>query len=120
MANKFPEYKHTESKKWFDRALAAVPSGVYGHLGPSEGLFLPITKWPLMCDHAKGTYFWDVDGNKYIDYMCAYGPNVLGYSDPDVDKAAIEQLKKANCTTSVSYKMVECAELLNDTVYSAD
>ena len=88
MAEKFPEYKHEKSKKWFDRALAAVPSGVPGHLGPSEGLFLPITKWPLMCDHAKGTYFWDVDGNKYIDYMCAYGPNVLGYSDPDVDKAA--------------------------------
>ena len=120
MAEKFPEYKHEKSKKWFDRALAAVPSGVPGHLGPSEGLFLPITKWPLMCDHAKGTYFWDVDGNKYIDYMCAYGPNVLGYCDPDVDKAAIEQLKKGNCTTSVSYKMVECAELLKDTVYTAD
>lgn len=61
--------------------------------GPSEGLFLPITKWPLMSDHAKGTYFWDVDGNKYLDFMCAYGPNVLGYCDDDVDKAAMEQLK---------------------------
>lgn len=118
--SKYPEYSHTESKKWFDRALAAVPSGVYGHLGPSEGLFLPITKWPLMSDHAKGTYFWDVDGNRYIDYMCAYGPNVLGYCDDDVDNAAIEQLRRGNCTTSVSYKMVECAELLKDTVACAD
>lgn len=77
--SKFPEYKHEKSQEWFNRALAAIPSGVYGHLGPSEGLFLPITKWPLMSDHAKGTYFWDVDGNKYLDFMCAYGPNVLGY-----------------------------------------
>ena len=65
--SKFPEYKHEKSQEWFNRALDAIPSGVYGHLGPSEGLFLPITKWPLMSDHAKGTYFWDVDGNKYLD-----------------------------------------------------
>ena len=118
--SKFPEYKHEKSQEWFNRALDAIPSGVYGHLGPSEGLFLPITKWPLMSDHAKGTYFWDVDGNKYLDFMCAYGPNVLGYCDDDVDKAAMEQLKRGNCTTSPSYKMVECAELLKDTVAMAD
>ena len=52
--------------------------------------------------------------------MCAYGPNVLGYCDPDVDKAAIEQLGIANCTTAPSYKMVECAETLVDTVAMAD
>lgn len=52
--------------------------------------------------------------------MCAYGPNVLGYCDDDVDKAAMEQLKRGNCTTSPSYKMVECAELLKDTVAMAD
>ena len=118
--SKYPEYKHEKSQEWFNRALAAIPSGVYGHLGPSEGLFLPITKWPLLGDHAKGTYFWDVDGNKYLDFMCAYGPNVLGYCDDDVDAAAMEQLKIGNCTTSPSYKMVECAELLKDTVAMAD
>lgn len=73
-----------------------------------------------MSDHAKGTYFWDVDGNKYLDLMCAYGPNVLGYCDEDVDAAAIKQLHTGNCTTSPSYKMVECAELLKDTVACAD
>lgn len=36
--------------------------------------------------------------------MCAYGPNVLGYCDDDVDAAAMEQLKTGNCTTSPSYK----------------
>ena len=118
--SKFPEYKHEKSQEWFNRALDAIPSGVYGHLGPSEGLFLPITKWPLMSQKAKGTYFWDVDGNKYLDLMCAYGPNVLGYCDDDVDAAAMEQLRIGNCTTSPSYKMVECAELLKDTVASAD
>ena len=63
---------------------------------------------------------WDVDGNRYIDYMCAYGPNVLGYNDPDVNAAAMKQAELANCTTTPSYKMVEFAELMVDTVASAD
>ena len=50
----------------------------------------------------------------------ADGPNVLGYGDPDVDRAAMEQLKIGNCTTAPSYKMVECAEMLVDTVACAD
>ena len=116
----FPEYNHEKSRAWFDRALNVIPSGVYGHLGPSEGLFLPMEKWPLIASKAQSTYFWDMDGNRYIDLMCAYGPNVLGYGDPDVDRAALEQLAAANCTTAPSYKMVECAELLVDTVAMAD
>lgn len=118
--SKYPEYRHEKSRAWFDRALKAIPSGVYGHLGPSEGLFLPLEKWPLLSSKAQGTYFWDMDGNKYLDLMCAYGPNVLGYGDPDVDAAAMAQLKVGNCTTAPSYKMVECAELLVDTVACAD
>lgn len=118
--SKYPEYSHEKSRAWFDRALNVIPSGVYGHLGPSEGLFLPLEKWPLISSRAEGTYFWDMDGNRYLDFMCAYGPNVLGYSDPDVDRAAMEQLKVGNCTTAPSYKMVECAELLVDTVACAD
>jgi len=113
-------YKHEKSRAWFDRAVKVIPSGVYGHLGPAEGNFIPVTKWPLLGDRAQGAYFWDVDGNKYIDYMCAYGPNILGYNDPDVDAAAIEQAKIGNCVTSPSYKMVELAELMVDTVKSAD
>ena len=118
--SKYPEYDHQKSRAWFDRALNTIPSGVYGHLGPSEGLFLPLEKWPLISSRAKGTYFWDMDGNQYLDLMCAYGPNVLGYGDPDVDRAAMEQLMAGNCTTAPSYKMVECAELLTDTVAMAD
>ena len=116
----FPEYTHEKSREWFTRAANVIPAGVYGHLGPSEGLFIPVEKWPLFAEKAGKSYFWDVDGNKYIDYMCAYGPNVLGYNDPDVDAAALAQLKLGNCTSSPGKIMVECAELLVDTVASAD
>ena len=101
---------YTKSREMFERAEKVIPSGVYGHLGPAEGCFIPVSAFPLFGDRAQGSYFWDVDGNKFIDYMCAYGPNVLGYNDPDVDAAALEQAKKCNCTTSPSYKAVEFAE----------
>ena len=113
-------YTYEKSREWFDRACKVIPSGVYGHLGPAEGNFIPVSKWPLLGERAQGSYFWDVDGNRFIDYMCAYGPNIMGYNDPDVDEAAMAQAKIGNCTTSPSYKMVELAELMVDTVKSAD
>ena len=82
---------YTKSREMFERAEKVIPSGVYGHLGPAEGCFIPVSAFPLFGDRAQGSYFWDVDGNKFIDYMCAYGPNVLGYNDPDVDAAALQQ-----------------------------
>ncbi|MCC8022187.1 MAG: aminotransferase class III-fold pyridoxal phosphate-dependent enzyme [Clostridiales bacterium] len=113
-------YTYEKSAQWFERAIKVIPQGVYGHLGPAEGCFIPITSYPLFSQRAKGSYFWDVDGNRFVDYMCAYGPNVLGYGDEDVDAAAKAQLERGNCTTSPSYVMVEFAELLTDTIASAD
>ena len=111
---------HKKSQEWFKRAVDVIPSGIYGHLGPAEGLWVPTTSWPFFSERAEGSYMWDVDGNRYIDYMCAYGPNVLGYNDPDVNAAAMKQAELANCTTTPSHKMVEFAELMVDTVASAD
>ncbi len=112
--------KYTKSHELFERAVNVIPSGIYGHQGPAEGLWIPTTSWPFFTKKAKDSYFWDVDGNKFIDYMCGYGPNVLGYCDEDVDGAAMEQAKLENCVTTPSYKMVEMAELMVDTVASAD
>ena len=113
-------YTHEKSRELFAKAAAVIPSGVYGHLGPAEGCFIPVEAFPLFGDRAKGSYFWDVDGNRYIDYMCAYGPNILGYGDPDVDEAAAKQREKGDCTTSPSPVMIDFADLLVDTVKCAD
>ena len=118
MASK--HYNFKKSQELYSRACKVIPSGLYGHQVPAEGCWIPPTSWPFFTDHAQGSYFWDVDGNKYIDYMCAYGPNVLGYNDPDVDAAALAQAKLENCVTTPSTKIVEFAELLVDTVASAD
>ena len=111
---------YTKSREAFARAAKVIPSGVYGHLGPAEGCFVPVEAFPLFSERAEGTYFWDLDGNRFIDYMCAYGPNILGYGDPDVEEAAARQGALGNCTTSPSTVMIDFAELLVDTVASAD
>ena len=118
--SKFPLYDTTKSREMFNRASQVIPGGIYGHLGPAEGQWIPVNRWPSFSEKAQGSYFWDVAGNKYIDYMCAYGPNVLGYNDPDIDAAALAQLKHGNCTTAPGKVMVECAETLVDTVACAD
>ena len=118
MASK--HYNFKKSQELYARACKVIPSGLYGHQGPAEGCWIPPTSWPFFTERAQGSYFWDVDGNKYIDYMCAYGPNVLGYNDPDVDGAALAQAKLENCVTTPSTKIVEFAEYLVDTVASAD
>lgn len=113
-------FRYDASMAMFDRALAVIPSGVPGHLGPTEGCFVPQSAYPRFSDRAEGTRFWDLDGNCYIDYMCGYGPNVLGYRDPDVDAAAAAQAAKEDVVSLPSSIMVEFAELLVDTVASAD
>lgn len=113
-------YTFDKSMELLRRAMKVIPAGIYGHLGPAEGCHIPIDAYPKYCDHADGAYFWDVDGNRFIDYMCAYGPNVLGYNDPDVDEAAARQREKGDCTTAPSPVMIDFADLMVDTVKSAD
>ncbi|MBQ9980054.1 MAG: aminotransferase class III-fold pyridoxal phosphate-dependent enzyme [Oscillospiraceae bacterium] len=115
-----PVNTYTKSQEAFRRACKVIPSGIYGHQGPAEGCYVPVEAWPLYTSKAQGSWFWDLDGNKYIDYMCAYGPNILGYNDPDVDEAAAKQRAIGDCTTLPQTVMIDFADLLVDTVACAD
>lgn len=109
-------FNYKNSVSLIERAGKVIPSGVYGHLGPAEGCMIPTSAYPFFLSRAEGSVMWDVDGNRFIDYMCGYGPNISGYCDPDVDAAALEQIKKGNCTTLPNSIMVDFAELLTSTV----
>ena len=113
-------YTHKKSMEVFERALKVQPAGIPGHLGPVQSQFIPASAYPLYADRAKDSYFWDLDGNRYIDYMCAYGPNVLGYNNEIVDGAARAQMEKGNCMPLPGRSQVELAELLCDTIAIAD
>ncbi|MBN2658492.1 MAG: aminotransferase class III-fold pyridoxal phosphate-dependent enzyme [Spirochaetales bacterium] len=111
---------YKKSQELFQRAVKVIPTGIPGHLGPVQSQFIPTSDFPFYAEKAEGSYFWDLDGNKFIDYMCAYGPNVLGYNNPVVDEAAFAQFKKGNCMALPGKVQVEFAELLVDTIDGAD
>lgn len=117
---KHPIQDYSKSHREFERAAKVIPSGIYGHQGPAEGCYIPVEAFPLFCSRAKGSYLWDLDGNRLIDYMCGYGPNILGYHDPGVDAAAARQRAVSDCTTLPNPIMIDLAELLVETVASAD
>jgi len=105
------------SKNWFQRASDVIPGGIYGHTSPAAGL---PGVFPMYAESAQGCRFKDVDGNEYIDFMCGFGPIVLGYHDPSVDEAAAQQRKKGNLFNLPSTQMVELAEKLVDRIDFAD
>ena len=111
-------YTYKKSQKLFQRALNVIPCGIPGHFSPAP--LVPPTMYPFYAEKAKGSRFWDIDGNEFIDYMCAYGPMVLGYNHPKVEKAVLEQNNKGNCMSAPGKIMVELAEYLTSTIAGAD
>lgn len=65
---------------------------------------------PAYVDHAKGCYIYDVDGNEFIDFICALGPITVGYNDDRINNAAIEQLKRGASFSLQAPVEVELAE----------
>jgi len=111
-------FKFAKSQELYQKASKVIPSGLYGHFSPAP--LIPATDYPFYISHAKGAKFWDVDGNEFIDYMCAYGPMVLGYNNPAVDDYARKQYELSDTTTVASPVMIELAEELVDMVTIAD
>ncbi len=110
--------RQTRSAALFERAQRVIPSGIYGHFNPA--VLKPESAYPLYVERAKGARFWDVDGTEYVDYMCAFGPMILGYGHPAVDEAYQAQMRKADTCTLASPVMIDLAEYLVDLVPMAD
>ncbi|GAA5262987.1 aspartate aminotransferase family protein [Methanocalculus sp. MC3] len=75
---------------------------------------------PIFIEKAKGAYFWDCDGNRYIDYPLALGPIVLGHAYERVDQAVTKQMKKGFLYSLSSPKEIELAELICSMIPSAE
>ncbi len=100
---------YTKSNELFARAAKVIPGGIYGHASPA--ISLPGAS-PYYAARAEGCRYWDVDGNEFIDFMCGYGPIILGYNHPEVEEAAARQARDGNCFNHPTPLMVELAERL--------
>ncbi len=106
-----------KSMEWFERASRVIPSGIYGHATPA--LTVPLA-FPYYAARAEGCRYWDVDGKEYLDFMCGYGPMVLGHHHPEVEEAAERQRRLGDCFNHPTPVMVELAERLVALVDFAD
>lgn len=97
------------------RAARVIPGGMYGHQNAAS---LP-ESFPQYFTRAEGCRLWDSDDNEYIDYVCGFGPNLLGYRHPEVECAAAEQAARGDCMTGPAPCMVELAERFVDLVEHA-
>ncbi|MBC2604107.1 aminotransferase class III-fold pyridoxal phosphate-dependent enzyme [Puniceicoccus vermicola] len=113
----FFDSRLSESRSLFERALQVVPGGIYGHTSPAAGL---PGIFPYFAESAEGCRFTDVDGNQYLDFMCGFGPIVLGHQHPEVEEAAARAKAKGNLFNVPSRGFVELAELMVQRVDFAD
>ncbi len=104
-----PEDRFPRSRALFERAAAVIPCGIYGHTAPAAAL---PGAFPYYAARAQGSRYWDVDGHEYIDYLCGYGPVILGHQHPEVEEAAARQQREALCVNHPGPIMVELAEYL--------
>ncbi|MDQ1237868.1 MAG: 3-aminobutanoyl-CoA transaminase [Thermodesulfobacteriota bacterium] len=92
-----PKLNIIKSQKLFDEATGLVPGGVLGARKPTDFIR---GEYPIFFDSGKGCRLIDVDGNEFIDFLCGYGPIILGYREGEVDEAVYEQITgKGFCFT---------------------
>ena len=95
-----------KSEALFERAVKRIPGGVnspvraYGAIGET----------PRFIERADGCYIYDVDGNRYIDYIDSWGPMILGHNFPLIREAVIKACEKGlsfGCATEIEVEMAE-------------
>lgn len=82
--------KLDKSNFLYEEAQRLIPGGVAGIRRPYN--FVP-GEYPIFFKDAKGGKVMDVDGNEYMDMLCAYGPIIIGHREEEIDNAVIEQIK---------------------------
>lgn len=112
--------RYKKSEQYLERALKTVPLG--SQTFSKSKTQLPIGVSPFFAGKGQGAYMWDVDGNKYIDFVNSLAAITLGYNDPDVNKAVKEELENGTIYSlahelefKVAEKIVElvpCAEMV--------
>lgn len=110
--------RYKKSEELLERSLKTIPLG--SQTFSKSKTALPFGVSPYFVAHAKGSRFWDVDGNEYIDYVNGLACVTLGYCDPDVD-AAVKSQMESGVTFSIPHTLeMEIAELLVDLIPCAE
>jgi len=105
-----------KSSALFKRAVKCIPGGVNSPVRAGKAVGVD----PPFISRAEGCYLWDEDGNRYIDYVCSWGPMILGHGHPGVVKALEERISKGISYGAPTKLEVEMAETIVDMVPSIE
>lgn len=112
-----PKRSYDLSRKLLARATKVLPLGTQtfskSHIQYPE-------QAPMFLTYGDGGCVWDVDGNRYVDFVMGLLPVVLGYRDPDVDKAIADQLANGISFSLATELEVVLAEKLTDLIPTAE
>jgi len=107
---------NSRSEQLFQKAQALLPGGVNSPVRA----FKSVGGHPIFFSHGKGAHLFDVDGNRYIDYVGSWGPLILGYSHPVVVEALKREVERATSFGAPTEVEVELAELVIEMVPSIE
>ena len=105
-----------KSKNLFTRALKSIAGGVNSPVRS----FKNVGGEPIFFDSAQGCYLYDVDGNRFIDYVGSWGPMILGHSAPVTQQSVLAQLEKATSFGAPTLVEIELAEKIIELVPSIE
>jgi glutamate-1-semialdehyde 2,1-aminomutase len=104
------------SKALFDRAQKSIPGGVNSPVRAFRG----VGGSPPFMERGQGSRIWDVDGNEYLDYVCSWGPLLLGHRPPEIVEAIERALSTGTSFGMPTEREVELAEAICDSVPSIE
>ena len=108
---------HAKSEAIHEEALQHIVGGVNS---PSRSYKAVGGGSPVAMARGKGAYFWDVDGNRYIDYLAAYGPIVTGHGHPHIAKAITHAAENGTLFGTPTEYEVTFAKMLKEAIPSMD
>ena len=106
----------TRSKELYERAKVHIPGGVNSPVRA----FRAVNRTPRFMESAKGDRIIDADGNEYIDYVCSWGPGILGHAHPQVIQKVMESCKNGLTFGAPTEKEVILAELISELIPSME
>ena len=98
------------NKEAFSEAKKYIPGGVNSPVRA----FGSVGGEPVMIDHARGAYIYDVEGKKYLDFIQSWGPLIFGHCDKDIEEAIISAVKQGVSYGAPSPKETALAKLICD------
>ncbi|OTW95163.1 glutamate-1-semialdehyde 2,1-aminomutase [Bacillus toyonensis] len=107
----------TKSEALHKEALEHIVGGVNS---PSRSFKAVGGGSPIAMERGKGAYFWDVDGNKYIDYLAAYGPIITGHAHPHITKAITTAAENGVLYGTPTALEVKFAKMLKEAMPALD